>query len=69
MPVGARFSAPVQTLPGAYPATYKMGKGSSPEVKWSGLGVDHPHPSSAEVKERVELHLYSPSRPSWPVVG
>jgi hypothetical protein len=22
--------------------------------------VDHPPPSSAEVKERVELHLYSP---------
>jgi len=24
---------------------------------------------SAEVKERVELHLYSPSGPSWPVLG
>jgi len=28
----------------------------------------HP-PSSAEVKERVELYLYSPSGPSWPVLG
>jgi len=27
-----------------------------------------PTPSSAEVKERVELHLYSPSGPSWPVI-
>ena len=26
-------------------------------------------PSSAEVKERVELYLYSPSAPSWPVLG
>jgi hypothetical protein len=28
-----------------------------------------PTPSSAEVKERVELYLYSPSGSSWPVVG
>jgi hypothetical protein len=28
------------------------------------------HPlSSAEVKERVELYLYSPSGPSWSVIG
>jgi hypothetical protein len=25
--------------------------------------------SGAEVKERVELHLYSPSGPSWPLIG
>jgi hypothetical protein len=28
-----------------------------------------PTPSSAEVKERVELYLYSLSRASWPVLG
>jgi hypothetical protein len=28
-----------------------------------------PTPSSAEVKERVELYLYSPFGPSWPVLG
>ena len=28
---------------------------SSSVVNWPGRGVDHPHPSSAEVKERVEL--------------
>ena len=28
-----------------------------------------PTTSSAEVKERVELHLYSTSGPSWPVIG
>jgi hypothetical protein len=26
-------------------------------------------PSSPEVKERVELYLYFPPGPSWPVVG
>jgi hypothetical protein len=28
-----------------------------------------PTPSSAEVKERVQLYLCSPSGPSWPVLG
>ena len=28
-----------------------------------------PTPSSAKVKERVELYLYFPSGPSWPVLG
>jgi len=36
--VGSRFSAPVQTGPGAYPASCAMGTGSFPEVK-SGRGV------------------------------
>jgi len=38
IPVGARFSAPVQTDPGAHPASCKMGTGSFPGVK-SGRGV------------------------------
>jgi hypothetical protein len=38
-------------------------------VKRPGRGVDHSPASSAEVKERVELYLYSPSGPSWPVLG
>ena len=54
--VGARFSAPVQTDPGAHPAYYTMSTGSL-GVKQSGRGVDHPPPFSAEVKERVELPL------------
>jgi hypothetical protein len=29
-------------------------------VKGTGRGVDHPPPTSAEVKERVELYLYFP---------
>ena len=39
-----------------------------PRVKRPGRGVNHPPPSSAEVKERVELYLYSPSGSSWPVL-
>jgi hypothetical protein len=62
-------SAPVQTGPWAYPASCTMGTGSFPGVKRPGRGVDHPTPSSAEVKERVEQYLYSPSGPSWPVLG
>jgi hypothetical protein len=45
-----------------------MGTGSaSAGVKRSGLGVDQILPTSAEVKERVQLCLYSTFRPSWPV--
>jgi len=46
-----------------------MGTGSFQRVKWQGSDVDHPLPSRAEVKERVELYLYSTSGPSWPVIG
>ena len=68
--MGARFSAPVQTGPGANPASYTMGTWSfSGGVKQPGRGIDHPRPSSAEVKDRVELYLCSPSGPSWPGIG
>jgi hypothetical protein len=65
----ARFSAPFHTGPGAHPAYHTMGTGSFLGVKRPGLGVNHPPPCSAEVKERVELYLYSPSVPSWKVIG
>jgi len=45
-----------------------MGTEPLPGVKRPGRGVDHPLPSSAEVKERAELYLYS-SGPSSPFVG
>jgi hypothetical protein len=66
---GARLSAPVQTSGGAHPASCTMGTGSFPGVKRPGHGVDHQPPSSAKVKERAEIYLYSPSGPSWPVIG
>ena len=65
----ARFSAPVQTGPGAHPASYTMGTGSFLEVKRPGRGVVHPPTSSANVEGSVELFICSPSRPSWPVIG
>jgi hypothetical protein len=67
--VGASFSALVQTGPGAHPASYTMGTGSFQGVKQPGCFVDHPPRSNAEVKEGVQLYLYSPFGPSWPVTG
>ena len=66
---GARFSAPVQTGSGAYPASCTVGTGSFPGVKRPGRGADHPSPPQRRGHERVELYLYSPSGPSWPVLG
>jgi hypothetical protein len=40
-----------------------------PRRKRPGRGVNHLPPSSAEVKERVKLCLYSPSAPSLRFVG
>ena len=65
---GARFSAPLQTGPGAHPASCTIGTGSFSGVKRSGRGADHPPPSKCQGHERVELYLYSPSGPSWPVI-
>ena len=57
--MGARFSTPIQTGPVPYPASYTMGAVASfPGVQRTGLGIDHPPPSSAEVKERLELPLW-----------
>jgi len=57
---GARFSAPFETDSEAHPASYTMGSGSFPWVKRPGRGVGHRPPSSAEVKERVEVFIYPP---------
>jgi hypothetical protein len=68
--VWAKISAPVQTSPGTPPSLLYNGylvffSG----VKQPGSGVDQLPPSSAKVKERVQLYLYSPSGPSWPLLG
>jgi len=52
-----------------HPASYTMGTGYFLGVKRPECGIDHPPPSSIEVKERVELYLYSPFGPSWSVLG
>jgi len=43
--------------------------GLFPGVKRPRRVVDHPPPSSTEVKERVDIYLFYPSGPSWPVLG
>jgi len=49
-----------------HPASYTMGTGYFPGVKRPGHGFFHPPTSSAEVRERVELHLYYKFGVSWP---
>ena len=48
---------PVQRVPGLFPGSKAAGA-----CRWA------PTPSCVEVKERVELYLYSPSGSSWPVI-
>jgi hypothetical protein len=60
IPVGVRFSAPVQNRQGGPPSLLYNGYQVFAGVKRPGRGVDHPPQSSVEVKERVELHFYSP---------
>jgi hypothetical protein len=69
IPVGAGSSAPIQIDTRALPASYTMGTDSFRRIKRSECAVNHPHSSSAEVKERVDLCLYSSSVPSWQVIG
>jgi hypothetical protein len=40
--VWARFSVPVESGPGAYPASCTMGPGLMPAIQRPGRGVDHP---------------------------
>ena len=50
-PVGGRFSATVQTGPGAHPASYTMGTGSLHGVKRPGRDVDHPPHLAPKLKK------------------
>jgi hypothetical protein len=59
IPVGARFSAPVQTGPGAHPNFCTTNTGSFPRVKLPMPGVYCRPSCSAAVKDGVELYLYS----------
>jgi len=65
----SRIPSPVQTGPGTHPALYTMGTASFPRVKRLEHGVDHSSPCSSEIKERVELYLYSLSGSSCTVLG
>jgi hypothetical protein len=65
---GGGLDIPHPSRPGLGPTQPPI-EWSFPGVKRPGRCVDHPPPSSAEVKVRVELYLYSPSGPSWPLLG
>ena len=65
----ARFSAPVQTGPGAHPASCTVSTGSFLGVKRPGRGADHPPQSKCRGHERVGPYVYSSSWPQWPVIG
>jgi len=68
--VEARFSVPVKTGSGSHPAYCTMSTGSFLRVKRLESAVNYPHTQSGvEVKERIELCLYSLSVPSWQVTG
>jgi hypothetical protein len=68
IPVGARFSAPVQIGPGAHPASYTRGTGTFHGVA-AGACVDHPSPTRTEVEGTVQVYIYSPTGPSWHAIG
>jgi hypothetical protein len=63
------FSHPSRPALGPNQHPMQLVTGLPRGVKRPGRGVDHPPPPSAEVKERIELHLYAASGPSWPVIG
>jgi hypothetical protein len=65
--VVARFSGPAGTGPGTLTSLLHIPGGGG--VKRPKLAFNHPSHSNEEVKERVELHLYPPSVPSWRDIG
>jgi hypothetical protein len=69
IPVAERFFAALQTESEAYPTFCTI---STILVLWGkavGTCRRPPTPSNTEVRERVEPYFYSPSGPSWPVIG
>ena len=67
---GRDFPQPFRTTLGPTHSPVQWLRGFSTGVKRPGSGVDHQPSTSAEVKKKstASLHLYSPSRPSWPVL-
>ena len=66
---GRDFSHPSRPTLGPTQPPVKWVPGLSQGVKRPGRGADQPPPSKFRGQERVELYLYSPSGPSWPVIG
>jgi hypothetical protein len=66
IPVGGEI---FHTRPWSQPSLLCNGYQVFPRGKAAGAWHLPPTPSSAKVKERVQLYLYSTSGPSWPVIG
>jgi len=69
IPEEARYFSPVQNRPGAHWPSYTMRTGSFPGDKAAGVGVGHHSLSNSEVKEKVELCIFSLFGASWLVLG
>jgi len=61
IPVGVRFSAPVQTGPGAYPASCTMGTGSFLGVKSSRGVTLTPHPLLVPQSKKGKSYTSTPT--------
>ena len=67
--VGRDCPHPSRQALGSTQPSVQWGPGLSRGVKRPGRGADDPPPSECRGQERVELYLYSPSGPPWPVTG
>jgi len=67
--VEAKFFRTRPDRPWGPPSLLYDGYRVFPRIKRPGRGVNHPHLSRVQVKERVEVYCYAPSGPSWPVLG
>ena len=67
--LGQDFPRPSRPAMGTTQPPIKWVSGPFPGGKVAGTWRWPPTPSSDEVKERVEVYIYSPSGPSWPVLG